>query len=145
MEAVLHRDFIRLGLESVDRDAAIAAAGQLLVQRGLATDDYVAAMHEREATVSTFLGNGVALPHGTYEAKGEVLGTGIVVMQYPDGIEWSPGTAYLVIGLAAQGEEHVVVLSQLADVLQDEALATKLWTAEDADFVYETLAGDTQE
>lgn len=138
---VLDRKYIRLGLDSVDRDQAIDAAGELLIERGLATAAYVAAMHERETTVSTFLGNGVALPHGTFEAKGEVLGTGVVVLQYPEGVEWPNGVAYLVIGLAARGEEHVEVLSQLADVLQDEVLAKELWTAGDVDFVYETLAG----
>ena len=138
---VLDREYIMLGLGSVDRDRAIEAAGEILVQRGLATESYVAAMHDREETVSTFLGNGVALPHGTYEAKGEVRGTGIVVMQYPDGVEWPNGTAHLVIGLAAQGDEHLEVLSQLADVLQDEVLAKELWTSDDLDFVYNTLTG----
>ncbi|NND01198.1 MAG: PTS sugar transporter subunit IIA [Acidimicrobiia bacterium] len=142
---ILDRKYIRLGCESVDMDSAVATAGALLAERGLVTDDYVVAMHDREATVSTFLGNGVALPHGTFEAKGEVLGTGIVVSQYPEGVEWSNGTAHLVIGLAAQGEDHVTVLSQLADVLQDEELAEKLWTADDVDFVYATLMGDQAE
>ena len=142
---VLDREYVKLGLESVDREGAIAAAGALLVERGLATDAYVKAMHEREATVSTFLGNGVALPHGTYDAKSEVLGTGIVVMQYPDGVEWSNGTAHLVIGLAAHGEEHVAVLSHLADVLQDEVLAKELWTSDDIDFVFATLSGESAE
>ncbi len=142
---VLDSDYIRLGLPTVGRDEAIEAAGALLVARGVATASYVESMHAREATVSTFLGNGVALPHGTYEAKGEVLGTGIVVMQYPDGVEWPNGTAHLVIGLAASGEEHVAVLSQLADVLQDEVLAKELWTSDDAEFVYMTLSGETPE
>lgn len=142
---IVDREYIMLGLESVDRDAAIDAAGRLLMERGLATESYAAAMHDREATVSTFLGNGVALPHGTYEAKEEVLGTGIVVMQYPDGVEWSNGTAHLVIGLAAQGDDHVEVLSQLADVLQDEVLAKELWASDDLDFVYDTLTGVASE
>ena len=144
-DAVLDPAYIKLGLESVDRDSAISAAGALLVERGVASERYVESMREREETVSTFLGNGVALPHGTYEAKGEVLGTGIVVMQYPDGVEWTNGTAHLVIGLAAAGEDHVEVLSQLADVLQDEDLAEELWTADDIGFVYDTLAGANSE
>ncbi len=138
---VLDADYIRLGCESVERDAAITAAGELLVERGVATEAYIAAMHEREKTVSTFLGNGVALPHGTYEAKAEVLGSGIVVLQYPDGVEWPNGTAHLVIGLAAQGDDHVEVLSHLAEILQDEVMAKTLWTADDPAFVYETLSG----
>lgn len=142
MAAILDPDYIQLGLDSVDRDAAIAAAGAKLVERGVATQAYVDSMFDRESTVSTFLGNGVALPHGTFEAKGEIRGTGIVVLQYPDGVEWPNGTAHLVIGLAAVGEEHVEVLSQLAEVLQDEVLAEKLWTASDPDFVYKALIGE---
>ena len=139
--SVLDRSYIKLGCESVDRDTAVTAAGEMLLERGIITEAYVAAMHDREETVSTYLGNGVALPHGTFEAKSEVHGTGIVVMQYPDGVEWPNGTAYLVIGLAAQGDEHVEVLSQLAEVLQDEVLAKSLWTTDDLDEVYATLAG----
>ena len=67
------------------------------------------------------------------------------VMQYPEGVEWPNGIAHLVIGLAAQGEEHVQVLSQLADVLQDEVLAKELWTSDDLDFVYGTLTGAATE
>jgi len=140
---ILDPDYIQLGLDSVDRDEAIAAAGAKLVERGVATQAYVDSMFDRESTVSTFLGNGVALPHGTYEAKGEIRGTGIVVLQYPDGVEWPNGMAHLVIGLAAVGEEHVEVLSQLAEVLQDEVLAEKLWTASDPDFVYKALIGES--
>lgn len=143
MAEILDPDYIQLGLDSVDRDAAIAAAGAKLVERGVATQAYVDSMFDRESTVSTFLGNGVALPHGTYEAKGEIRGTGIVVLQYPDGVEWPNGMAHLVIGLAAVGEEHVEVLSQLAEVLQDEVLAEKLWTASDPDFVYKALIGES--
>lgn len=139
--AVLDPEFIRLGCASVDRDTAITTAGEMLVERGVATDAYIEAMHEREKTVSTYLGNGVALPHGTFEAKGEVLGSGIVVFQYPDGVEWPNGTAHLVIGLAAQGDDHVEVLSQLAEILQDMVMAKTLWTADDPAFVFETLSG----
>lgn len=138
---VLDREYIHLGCASVSMAEAVTAAGDRLVARGVVTPDYIDAMHEREKTVSTYMGNGVALPHGTFEAKSAVKGTGIVVMQYPDGVEWPNGKAHLVIGLAAEGDDHVAVLSQLAEVLQDEDLSQELWTTDDVDFVYETLSG----
>ena len=142
---VLDPNYIVLGCASVDRDEAINAAGRLLVERGVVAEAYIEAMHQREETVSTFMGNGVALPHGTFEAKDTVLGTGIVVLQYPDGVEWPNGTANLVIGLAAQNEDHVNVLSQLAEVLQDEELSARLGTTDDVDFIYSTLMGSAAE
>ena len=70
-----------------------------------------------------------------------VLDTGIVVLQYPNGVEWPNGTAHLVVGLAARGDDHVEVLSQLAEVLQDEDLCHELWATEDPEFVYQVLTG----
>ncbi len=130
-----------LNLPSVSRDEAIKAAGEMLASRGLVTEDYVGAMFEREEAVSTYLANGVALPHGTFQAKDTVLDTGIVVLQYPNGVEWPNGTAHLVVGLAARGDDHVEVLSQLAEVLQDEDLCHELWATEDPEFVYQVLTG----
>ena len=117
--------------------------GGELVRRGIVQPAYIAAMKAREETVSTYLGNGVALPHGTFESKDEINGTAIIVAQYPQGIQWGVETAHLVIGLAAVGDEHVQVLSHIADVLQDEELCEKLWTTDDAQLMYETLAAGT--
>lgn len=136
---VLDRSYIVVGCKTVDRDSAIKAAADMLVERGLVDDTYGTAMLQREETVSTYMGNGVALPHGTFEAKDAVLGTGIVVLQYPDGVEWPNGTARLVVGLAAKGEAHVEVLSQLAEVLQDEDLCERLAQTDDAGVIYEAL------
>ena len=139
-EEILGRESVVVGLETVSRDEAIDLVGGMLVARGVVTGDYVAGMHQREATVSTFLGNGVAMPHGTFETKSAVLGTGIVVAQYPDGIEWGDsGTVHLVIGLAATGEDHVTILSQMAEVLQDEDLCAELWTTTDGDRLHAVL------
>lgn len=137
---ILGRDAIVVGLESVDRDTAIDVVGRMLLDRGVISEGYLAGMHDREATMSTFLGNGVAMPHGTFDTKSAVLGTGIVVAQYPDGIEWGDsGTVHLVIGLAAEGDGHVQILSQLAEVLQDEELCAELWTTSDVDRLHAVL------
>ncbi len=118
---------------------AISFVGNMLVERGHATSDYVDGMLEREQKVSTFLGNGVAMPHGTFESKEAIQRTGIVVAQYPEGIDWGVGTAHLVIGLAASGEEHVQILSHIAEVLQDEDLAAELGSTTDAAYLHATL------
>ncbi len=139
-EEILGRESVVVGLDSISRDEAIDLVGGMLVARGVVTEDYVAGMHQREATVSTFLGNGVAMPHGTFETKSAVMGTGIVVAQFPDGIAWGDsGTVHLVIGLAATGEDHVTILSQMAEVLQDEELCEELWTTTDGDRLHAVL------
>lgn len=139
--AVLSPDAIFLGRTVETMDAAIEFAGSQLVERGVVDPGYIAGMKQREQTVSTYLGNGVALPHGTYDTRHEIKGTGIVIAQYPSGIAWGDETVHLVIGLAAQGEDHVEVLSQLAEVLQDEEICKQLWTTNDPAFVFETLTG----
>lgn len=137
--AVLAKDAIFLGRNGDTQDSAIDFVGGELVRRGVVGAGYIDGMKQRETTVSTYLGNGVALPHGTFETKGEVKGTAIVIAQYPEGVQWGDETAHLVIGLAAVGEDHVHVLSSLAEVLQDEDLCERLWVTDDADLVYETL------
>lgn len=136
---ILTDDSVVLGLDSVSKDEAITAAGRMLVGRGLVDDGYVDAMHRREATISTYMGNGVAMPHGTFDARDTIHGTGIVVMQYPDGVDWGDEKARLVVGLAATGEDHVGVLSQLAEVLLDEDLCEVLSTTDDPQTILDAL------
>ena len=124
---------------------AIELVGGRLVDRGVVEASYVDSMKAREENVSTYLGNGVAMPHGTFEAKEAIKGTGIVVAQFPEGIDWGVGTAHIVIGLAAEGDDHVQVLSQMAEVLQDEELCEQLWTTTDGDFLHATLSTPASE
>ena len=138
--SVLTRADVALGCSANSMDEAIEHAGSLLVSRGSVTPPYVEGMKQRERVVSTYLGNGVALPHGVNESKDFIRSTGIVVAQYPEGVDWGPGTAYLVVGLAAVGDDHVRVLSQLAEILQDEELCEELAQTGDADFLYDQLS-----
>lgn len=138
--SVLTRADVVLGCSADSMDEAIEYSGSLLVNRGSVTPPYVEGMKNRERVVSTYLGNGVALPHGVNESKEFIRSTGIVVAQYPKGVDWGPGTAYLVVGLAAVGDDHVRVLSQLAEILQDEELCEQLAQTGDADFVYDQLS-----
>ncbi len=136
---VLRRESVVTGLPSVSKDEAIRYVGGMLVDLGCVEQSYVDAMVERDGNVSTFLGNGVAMPHGTFESKEAVMRTGIVVAQYPDGVDWGVGTAHIVIGLGAVGDDHVTILSHMAEILQDEEQAEALWTTNDQEFLYNVL------
>src|SRR5258706_12650001 len=83
-------------------------------------------MHAGEAIVSTYLGKGIALPHGTNESQGAVRRTGLAVVQFPAGVPWGDEPARLVIGLAATSDDHIPILSRLARLPHDEALCARL-------------------
>ncbi|MFC5850080.1 PTS mannitol transporter subunit IICBA [Deinococcus petrolearius] len=136
---VLRRENIVLGLGSVPRDQAVTRAGDLLVKSGYVSPDYVPAMLEREKVVSTYIGNGVAIPHGVGAAKAAIKTSGIVVTQYPDGVDFDGERAYLVIGIAGAGDEHLQILSRIADALEDEATVMRLARTQDADEIYRTF------
>ena len=142
LASVLTPDDIVLGHHSDSMNDAIEHAGGLLVARGSISDEYIDGMKQRETKASTYLGNGVALPHGLLESKEYIRSTGIVVVQHPDGVDWQAGTAHLVVGLAAVGDDHVRVLSQLAEILQDEELCETLCRTTDSQFLYDCLTAD---
>jgi phosphocarrier protein FPr len=101
---------------------------------------YVEGMLAREEIMSTYLGNGVAIPHGQFDNRGDILKTGISVLQIPDGIEWEPGEkAYLIIGIAALRDEHVAVLGNLAEVIEDEAIAEQMKITTEVDVILDYL------
>jgi len=137
---VLPASAVRVGAAAPDRDAAIDLVGGMLVESGCVTSDYVAEMRARERIVSTYLGNGIALPHGTNEGRTAVRRTGLAVVQFPLGVPWGEERAYLVIGLAALAEEHIGVLQRLATILGDEALCRRLAVTDDANEIYRTLS-----
>jgi phosphocarrier protein FPr len=128
---VLSTSAVQVGAKAASQDEAIDRVGALLVAEGLVTMDYVDAMHAREAIVSTYLGNGIALPHGTNEAQGAIRRTGLAVIQFPGGVPWGDEPARLVIGLAATSDEHIAILSRLAGILDDAELCERLGRAED--------------
>ena len=145
---VLSSSSVRVGASAADRDAAIDLVGGMLVESGAVTPDYVTEMRARERIVSTYLGNGIALPHGTNEGRAAVKRTSLAVAQFPAGIAWGDENAYLVIGLAALAEEHIGILARLATILGDEALCKRLATTTDAQEIYATLSqsdGDAPE
>ena len=142
---VLAASSVRVGVVAADKEAAIALVGGMLVDSGSVTKDYVAEMQAREQIVSTYLGNGIALPHGTNEGRAAVRRTSLAVAQFPAGIPWGEERAYIVIGLAALAEEHIGVLQRLATILGDEELCRRLAVTTDANEIYQTLSQSDEE
>ena len=133
---------ITLGEQGKTQEEAIGRVSGMLFDLGAVEAGYGASMMAREEVISTYLGNGIALPHCTYEDKDLIKRTALVLAQYPTGIPWGDedDIAYLVFGLAAVGEEHLAVMSHLAEVLDDEDLCDRLAVATDENYVRETLA-----
>jgi phosphocarrier protein FPr len=130
--AILAPDLIALGAQAADKFEAIRKAGDLLVRAGRVRPAYVDGMVAREQTMSTSLGNLVAIPHGIFEARDQILETGISVLQLQAPIPWDDeGEVQLVIGIAASKDEHVGILANLAEVVEDEAKLADLLTTRD--------------
>ncbi|HEU4325974.1 MAG TPA: PTS sugar transporter subunit IIA [Roseiflexaceae bacterium] len=137
---ILSLETVRLQARASDKQDAIRQAGELLVQVGCVGPAYVGGMLAREETMSTYLGNGVAIPHGRDENRADIRRTGISVLQFPEGVEWEPGErAYLVIGIAANADEHVGVLANLAEVIEDPDTTDALVRATDPMEIIERL------
>ena len=120
---------IVLEATAVDRDDAIRQSGALLVAGGSARSDYVNEMLEREHAVSTYVGDGIAMPHGTLTAKSEVLKDGLSLIRFGEPVAWGSEEVTVVIGIAAHGRRYIALLSQLATALLDDGRATELRNA----------------
>jgi len=125
----LGADNVFLGLSASNKEQAIRFAGEQLVKGGYVQPEYVEAMLEREKLTPTYLGESIAVPHGTVEAKDRVLKTGVVFCQYPAGVlfgEEADDVARLVIGIAARNNEHIQVITSLTNALDDDSVIEKL-------------------
>ena len=140
MPEVLSKDAIRLGQSAVDKWDAIKQSGALLNELGAIEPGYAEAMVERERSVSTFIGEGVAIPHGTDAARSLVRQTTLGVLQFPAGVDWDGQRVTLCVAIAAKGDEHVSVLSSLAQILMEPDKAARLRTSSDVDEVHAMLA-----
>ncbi|HAF62461.1 MAG TPA: phosphoenolpyruvate-dependent sugar phosphotransferase system EIIA 2 [Anaerolineaceae bacterium] len=137
---ILSKESIRLNARVLNKKDAIYQCGKLLIDAGCVTQDYVDGMLAREEMMSTYLGNGVAIPHGQFDNRSDIFNTGISVLQIPDGVEWDEGEqAYLVIGIAALRDEHVSVLANLAEVIDDEETALKMRTTTEVNIILDYL------
>ncbi|MFT7052953.1 MAG: PTS system mannitol-specific IIC component, partial [Psychromonas sp.] len=134
---------IFLGLKPTTKEEAIKFAGEQLIALNYVEPEYLQGMYNREKLVSTYLGESIAVPHGTIETKKHVLKTGIVFCQYPAGIQWGEDeddVAILVIGIAAQGDEHIHVITAITNALDDEEAIECLKTTVNKEDVLKILA-----
>ena len=137
---------IHLNANAADKQQAIEMAASALVQADNVENGYLQGMLAREQQTSTFLGNGIAIPHGTLDTRSMVNKTGVQVFQFPQGIEWGEGNiAYVVIGIAARSDEHLSLLRQLTHVLSNEDTAAKLAKITDVAEFRAILMGETIE
>jgi PTS system mannitol-specific IIA component len=123
-----------------DRDEAVRAAGSVLRDAGAVDDSYTDAMLEREGVISTYVGEGIALPHATVGSDGVVLADGLALLRFPAGIDWNGHTVTVVIAVAAQGRQYIALISQLAAALLEPARAAALRDAANAEEVYRVFA-----
>lgn len=130
-DEVLSKENIELGVELASQEEAIRRAGELLVQNGHVEEKYIDSMFEREKSVSTFMGNAVAIPHGTSDSKQWVEKSGLSILTVPEGVNYGDGNiAMLIIGIAGKGDEHLEILSNIAQVCSEEENVAKIVQAE---------------
>jgi PTS system mannitol-specific IIC component len=136
---ILALDSIVLSGRAGTRADAINEAGELLVATGAVDASYVESMHERERSVSTYMGNLLAIPHGTNGAKAKIRHTEISVVRYPETIDWNGKPVEFVIGIAAAGDDHLALLNRIAQVFVDEEQVARLRAARTTDEVKAVL------
>ncbi|MBV7388174.1 fused PTS fructose transporter subunit IIA/HPr protein [Pasteurellaceae bacterium TAE3-ERU1] len=141
----LPKENIHLNAAVETKAQAIARVAQAFEAGGYVKAGYEQGMLAREEQTSTFLGNGIAIPHGTLDTRALVQNTGVQILQIPQGVDWGEGNvAHVVIGIAARSDEHLALLRQLTHVLSDEATAEKLATVDDVDTFRALLMGESQ-
>src|SRR6266704_6233921 len=134
---------VQLHTNATNKQDAIRQVGQLLVNSGFIDAGYINSMLGREKVANTYLGNGIAIPHGLPEDRELIKNTGVAVMQAPGGITWNPGeTVYLIVGIAAKSDEHIEVLRRLTGVLGDKDEVARLTRTTDARDIIEALTGE---
>lgn len=139
-EGVLLKSNVKVGLKSVTKEEAIRAAGELLFKTGYVKKEYIEGMLARERDISTYIGQGIAIPHGENAAKKHVIETGLVVMQYPQGVKFSDeNTAYLIVGIAGKGDDHLAIIANLATITMEysEEDLKKAYTTKDPRVLYD--------
>jgi mannitol/fructose-specific phosphotransferase system IIA component len=144
---VLSADAVRLGLSATDKLDALRQCGAVLVEIGAASEQYAAAILEREQSVSTYMGEGVAIPHGTDASREYINRAALAVLQFPEGVDWNGKAVQICIAIASKSDDHIAILQSLAMVLSDTDKAARLRETRDVGEVLTLLAptGDDNE
>ena len=142
---VLPREAIRLGLSASSKEDAILAAGRILEELGAVDIGYADAMLERERGMSTSVGEGFAIPHGTDESRELIHRTALSFAQFPAGVDWGEDRVFVCIGIAARDDAHLEILASLANILIEPDQASLLREASDPDVVLKVLAPALQD
>jgi mannitol PTS system EIIA component len=131
MSEILTPETVELDVSLSSRDEAIRRAGELLAENGHVDERYVDSMFEREKSVSTYMGNAVAIPHGTNDSKQWVTRSGLSIITVPEGVEYGDGdVAKIVIGIAGKGDDHLDILSKISLVVSEEENVEKIVNAQ---------------
>lgn len=123
---ILSINNIRTGCTAANSDEAIVSVGKMLLDAGYITEGYIPGMLNRDHSLTTYIGNDIAIPHGEYEVKDCVKKTGLAIQIYPDGIEWAGNRVRVVIGIAASTDEHITILQNIAERLGDMDVVEKV-------------------
>jgi PTS system mannitol-specific IIA component len=144
-DSLLDRSAVRLAASAVDRDDAVRQCGQALVDCGCVDESYVTGMLEREATISTYVGEGFAIPHGTDASRAAVRRDALSFVRFPAGVDWGGERVSVCIGIAAANNGHLSILAALAQILLDPEKAGALRNAETFEDVIGQLAAEEDE
>ena len=138
---ILNENNIMLDVEPEGKYEAIERAGKLLADNGYVNMEYIEGMKKRENDITTYIGNGIAIPHGTSDYIKHIKRSGIVVVQYPKGVDFGEGNvAYIIIGIAGLNNEHLEILSEIALACQDEQNVEKLRNAVNKEHIISILS-----
>lgn len=134
---ILSENKVVMNATAKDKYEAIAIAGRLLVEGGHVTEEYIPKMLEREEVVSTYMGGGLAIPHGTKDAKPYIKSTGLSVARFPEGVDFGGDEpAFIVIGIAAAGDDHMEILTNVAMIFtEDDAIERVMNASTPADII----------
>ncbi|MCD2499693.1 MULTISPECIES: PTS sugar transporter subunit IIA [Microbacterium] len=138
--SILRPDSVRIHPNGTTQEAAMKEAADILVAAGAVTDGYFAAMQLREATVSTYMGNELAIPHGTNETKDTILESGLSLVRYDGGVDWGGEPVSFVVGIAGKGDEHLEILGRIAILFSDEDDLARLKAAATPQELFELVA-----
>jgi PTS system mannitol-specific IIA component len=144
-DTLLDRSAVHLRAEATDREDAVRQCGQALVDCGCVDESYVASMLERESTISTYVGEGFAIPHGTEASKAAVRRDALSFVRFPAGVDWGGEQVSVCIGIAAANNGHLPILAALAQILLEPDKAAALRNAETFEDVIRQLAPEDEE